>query len=358
MNRLQTATGRQGRSRMMLSRIQAPVWAIISAMMMLLWTPARQAHAHDARPLSIEILEQSRHVYHVQMRVPPSVDSYNQPEIIWPEGCRSLSQTAVVESEASRSIGIVRCSEGIEGRRLQFRYASFNPSLSTLIRATLMEGSPRIAVIPPEQTEWVVPAAPSWAAVARDYLLLGIKHIWLGIDHLLFVAGLLIIARTPKRVLMVITGFTIAHSITLSLSALRYINAPVIPTEAAIALSIIFLAREIARGRADSLAYRFPLIVSSSFGLLHGLGFAAALREIGLPEGEIPAALFFFNLGVELGQIAFILPVLGLIQTGKRLIAKEQRSPMQHALAAIRMAAPYAIGIPAAFWFLERVAKF
>jgi hydrogenase/urease accessory protein HupE len=324
----------------------------------LSWMPGRTAQAHDARPLSITIAEQARHLYRVERRVPPSVDADNQPGIHWPSDCRSLHQAAHTDAPAQPSSTFISCAQGIEGRSISIHYALFNPSISTLIRMTALDGTNLTAVLPPEKAEWIIPLAPSRQRVAWEYLLLGIKHIWTGFDHLLFVAGLLILAGTGRRILFVITGFTIAHSITLSLSALHLIDFPVIPTEASISLSILFLAHEIGREKKDSLAFRFPLLVSSTFGLLHGLGFAAALGEIGLPANEITVGLLFFNLGVELGQIGFIVPVLGLIRLATASRWRNRSFGGQPAFSVVRAVAVYGIGIAASYWLIERLARF
>ena len=215
------------------------------------------------------------------------------------------------------------------------------------------DGQPGVTVLSPEKSSWSVPDRPTWWSVSLEYLQLGIEHILGGIDHLLFVTGLLILARSLRRVIIVITGFTIAHSITLSLAALKLINLPIAPTEAAIALSILFLAAEIARGREDSLAFRYPLLISSTFGLLHGLGFASALKTIGLPTVEIPSALLCFNLGVEVGQITFILCLLGIY----RLTSLVRLEPLT-CWPGFRTTAGYVLGIPATFWFFQRLAQF
>src|SRR5262249_35013809 len=149
--------------------------------------------------------------------------------------------------------------------------------------------------------------------VAIGYLKLGVEHIWQGIDHLLFVTGVLVLARTRRRVVLAITGFTLAHSLTLCASVLGLVRLPVPPVEAAIALSILFLAREIARPDPYGIAHRFPIAVSSIFGLLHGFGFAAALREVGLPPRELALGLLSFNLGVEIGQLAFIAVMVAIL---------------------------------------------
>ena len=158
-------------------------------------------------------------------------------------------------------------------------------------------------------------------SVAGSYTLLGIEHIGFGIDHLLFVLALLIITNGTVQLLKTVTAFTIAHSITLALATLGFVHVPSKPVEATIALSIVFVASEIIHRREgrDGIASRAPWIVAFTFGLLHGFGFAGALSEVGLPQNHIPAALFFFNIGVELGQIAFIAVVLTFIALVRRI---------------------------------------
>jgi hydrogenase/urease accessory protein HupE len=191
-----------------------------------------------------------------------------------------------------------------------------------------------------------------------QYTALGIEHILGGIDHLLFVAGLLILAGSWRRVLAVITGFTLAHSVTLSLSALEVVFIPVPPVEAGIALSIVFLAREIAVPRSEGLARRYPVLVSSSFGLLHGLGFAAALSEIGLQSEELLTSLFTFNIGVEVGQLLVILPPLVLVWAVRRVIPFRHLGAVEQVRPVLARLSSYAIGIPASFWFIQRMASF
>jgi hydrogenase/urease accessory protein HupE len=204
-----------------------------------------------------------------------------------------------------------------------------------------------------------IPETESFGAVARDYLSLGVQHILEGYDHLLFLVCLLLIAGTGRRIVITVTGFTIAHSITLVLSTLGVVRVPVPPVEAAIALSIVFLAVEIVRGNRDALTYRYPIAVASAFGLLHGFGFAAVLGETGLPQTEIPTALLFFNVGVEIGQLLFIGAVIGVYQlvrvTGTAML---DRDFSLDALRPLQTPAAYAVGILASFWLVERVASF
>ncbi len=189
----------------------------------------------------------------------------------------------------------------------------------------------------------------SLAEAAGRYLTLGVEHILLGTDHLLFVLGLLLIVRGPWPLLKTITAFTLAHSLTLGLATFELLTLPPAPVDAAIALSIVFLAVEILRagqGRTG-LTHRLPWLVAFGFGLLHGLGFAGALAEVGLPAREIPTALLFFNLGVEAGQLLFVAVVLNLRWALTRL-------PLPRPAWAGTVPA-YAIGTLATFWFLQRL---
>jgi hydrogenase/urease accessory protein HupE len=293
------------------------------------------------------------------MLVPPTVDASNQPKVAWPSNCEVQGETAVSSLDFTTHRGLLKCGSGLERRPISVKYALFNPSLATFFRMVPLDGVVRTAVLPPKQSQWQVPATPSRWEVARDYALLGVEHIWKGVDHLLFVTGLLILAGTGRRIVWAITGFSVSHSISLSLSALGFVHIPVPPTEAAIALSILFLACEIVRGRHNSLAWRYPLLVSTTFGLLHGLGFAAALGEIGLPVVEIPTALLFFSAGVEAGQLAFVLPIIAAMLAISRLrTAGTLPAGLDSAASFTGRAVPWGIGILASFWFVERAGAF
>jgi hydrogenase/urease accessory protein HupE len=334
-----------------------PAPAFIALVSAALLANAPVTLAHDARPLSIDIVERQAHSYRAVMRVPPSVETGNQPSLIWPAACQMQSEARRDTDGTGLEIVLVRCADSIEGQRMAIRYALFNPSLSTLFRFTPARGGTRTAVIPPDRTTWIVPDATTWKTVARDYLTLGIEHIWAGIDHLLFVAGLLLLAKTPRRIALAITGFTLAHSLTLSLSTLGVVRVPIPPIEAGIALSILFLASEVARPDPHSFARRYPLAISSLFGLLHGFGFAAALSEAGLPRDEIAAALLFFNAGVEVGQLAFIAILLAGLAGARAVVTRLSVARGVTYARAQRLGA-YALGVPASFWFFERVSAF
>jgi hydrogenase/urease accessory protein HupE len=176
----------------------------------------------------------------------------------------------------------------------------------------------------------------------------------------LFVACLLLIARTARKVLITITGFTVAHSITLALSALDLVRIPTPPVEAAIALSVVFLAWEIVKNDEEQLTFRYPVAVSTSFGLLHGFGFAAVLRDIGLPQTELPTALLFFNIGVEIGQILFLLALLVAFYITRPLLKRLLSLSHDHEVhwETLTTPAAYIIGAFASYWLIDRVSSF
>jgi hypothetical protein len=183
----------------------------------------------------------------------------------------------------------------------------------------------------------------------KRYTLLGIEHILDGVDHLLFVLGLLLLVNGKWRLFKTITAFTVAHSITLGLAAFGLINIPPKPVEAVIALSIVLLAVEIIRSQQGKygLSYRFPWGIAFGFGLIHGLGFAGALAEIGVPQKEIPLALLFFNVGVEMGQLLFVFAFLVLTQIFRQIHIGWP--------AWCRVVPAYVIGIIASYWLIERL---
>jgi HupE / UreJ protein len=221
-----------------------------------------------------------------------------------------------------------------------------------LVQVAFLDGSSWTRRLTPQQPAATIPARESGWSVAGLYLRLGVEHILLGVDHLLFVLALIIITRGTWLLVKTVTAFTVAHSITLALATLGYVHVPSAPVEALIALSIAFVSVEIVRQWQghEGLTARAPWLVAFAFGLLHGLGFAGALSEIGLPEGQIPLALLFFNVGVEIGQLLFIATVLCVLALVRRIRPSRPRWT--------GLAAPYAIGSIAMFWVIERVASF
>ena len=208
---------------------------------------------------------------------------------------------------------------GLAGKRIEF--VGLQATITdVLVRVQMLDGTHSTTLVHPSHP-WVDIATSQgpWA-VAGAYLSHGIEHILFGFDHLLFVLGLILIVSSIGMLLLTVTGFTVAHSITLSLATLGVLHIPAPPVEACIALSILLLASEILRRQRGepSLTASLPWAVAFSFGLLHGLGFASALIDIGLPQGDIPLALLTFNVGVEVGQLAFIAAVLGVMQLAKQ----------------------------------------
>jgi hydrogenase/urease accessory protein HupE len=242
---------------------------------------------------------------------------------------------------------------GLAGKRVEF--VGLQATITdVLVRVQLLSGTHSTTLVHPSQP-WVdIATSQGPLAVAAAYLSHGVEHILFGFDHLLFVLALVLIVPNRRVLLWTITAFTLAHSITLSLATLGVVHVPGPPVEATIALSIILLACEIVRLRRGepSLTARWPWVVAFTFGLLHGFGFAGALIDIGLPQNDIPLALFSFNVGVEVGQLIFIGAVLAVPAAAKRIDFPPTIE--QHALSA----ATYAIGTMAAFWFIERLAAF
>ena len=318
---------------------------------------AYAANGHDARPNTVRITETAPLHYAASWKVPASLAEDSLPHPTMPTDCAAPRPPAW-RASGGAYVGeqVFRCEKGLAGRTIGIAYPTVNPSLRTIYKVELATGEEHLRILGPDEYEWVVPATPDPFAVAVQYSGHGIVHIWIGVDHLLFVACLMFIARTPRRVLLTITGFTVAHSITLALSALDLVRLPTPPVEAAIALSVVFLAWEIARGDADSLTHRLPVVVSIAFGFLHGFGFATILREVGLPQTELPIALLFFNVGVEIGQILFVLALLA----GYALMRIGARWTAAGTLSVARMAAPasYVIGAVACLWMIERVVGF
>ncbi len=330
---------------------------VTAAIMMILL--AGIARAHDARPLSITLVEQSQGLYRAVVRTPPSLSPSQMASIEWPRGCERHDGSAFgVPASAGYASSLLRCPGGLANRTIRIAWPLYNPSISTLIRLETLSGISLTSVLAPDQDHWSVPSEPGRLEIAVDYARLGFAHIWDGPDHLLFIAGLLLLAVFPRRIVWAVTGFTAAHSITLSLAALDVFRVPIAPTEALIALSIVFLAAEIARSDPESFSHRFPVVLSFAFGLLHGFGFASALGEIGLPRSELTTGLLFFNVGVELGQLAFIAAAVTVIAAVRTVVSRSARL-QELRLDAYRpgIVGAYCLGIPAAFWFIDRAVS-
>ena len=308
------------------------------------------AHADDNRPLTLQIMEDANGTALLRWKIQPNLDASQAPTLAVPDGCSTLQATRAW-SDALGHWHETRwqCNAGLAGRTITIDFPATTPALATIARLQLAGAADTTTVLmQPGETQLLIPAPREHRTVFAEFLRLGVEHVWRGVDHLLFIAGLIFIARTPRRVLATVTGFTVAHSITLALAALGILSLPVRAIEATIALSIILLAVEIAKGPRDTLTWRHPTAIASSFGLLHGLGFAAVLHDVGLPQQGLVTALLAFNLGIEAGQILFAVPVLMLFALARRFSAQPAQSGAQRV-------AGYAVGMLASYWMFVRL---
>jgi len=323
---------------------------------------AQVAAAHEVRPAYLELRQMAADTYEVLWKVPALGDSRLGIYVQFPGDTKVIepprgffSDNAYIERWR------VQRANGLDGQSIHIDGLNAT-KIDVLARVERANGASQTTRVTPDSPNFVVEVAPSGWAVSWTYLVLGVEHILLGIDHLLFVLALVLLVKGWKRLLGTITAFTLAHSITLAAATLGFVYVPGPPVEACIALSIVFVAAEIIRSRQGSPGFteRAPWIVAFTFGLLHGLGFAGALSDVGLPQHAIPLALLFFNIGVELGQlffIAFVLPgIFVLVRTSD---TNDPSKPLPgRALTWTEAIATYTIGGIAAYWFIERTVGF
>lgn len=323
-------------------------WALLLALL----TGATAARAHELRPAYLELRELGPDRWSVLWKVPAREELRLSLAPRFDGRCRPEGTTIRYrQADAWADCWTLLCTSGLAGtsvgiERLEVTFTD------VLVRVLRADGSVQTSRVTPSAPSVVVESSPGRWEVAGTYLRLGVEHILGGVDHLLFIFGLLLLVSGWRRVVGTITAFTAAHSVTLAAATLAWVHVPQAPVEAVIALSIVFVAAEVVHTREGrpGLAQRWPWLVAFVFGLLHGLGFAGALREVGLPSRAIPLALLFFNLGVELGQLAFVLAVIAL----RRLL----RRPLQRLPTGAWRVPAYGTGGVAAFWVLERVSRF
>jgi hydrogenase/urease accessory protein HupE len=314
--------------------------------------PASTGLSHEVRPAYLELQEGPPGEFDVLFKTPMVGDLRLALSVRFSGGVEAITPTVSrVAVNAMVQTWRVRAEGGLTGREVQV-VGLENTLSDTLLRAEFADGRSFVQRLTPASPRTTFPAAETRSGVAVTYFKLGVEHILLGFDHLLFVLGLILLSANLRQIAMAITAFTAAHSITLGAAALGVVHVPPAPVEAAIALSIAFVAAEILRARQGkaSLASRAPWLVAFAFGLLHGFGFAGALSEIGMPAGHIPEALLFFNVGVEVGQLLFVAAVLTLWK-----IVLAMRLPQ---LRWAALAPPYLIGSLAMFWMFQRVSAF
>jgi hydrogenase/urease accessory protein HupE len=317
---------------------------------------ASSVSAHEVRPAYLELRQTSEDTYDAFWKVPGQGDMRLGLYVEFPAGFTNVTvPRASMVNNAFTERWTVRRAGGLTGGTIHIAGLSATMT-DVLVRLERLDGSTQVTRLTPSAPSFVVAAAPRALEVARTYVVLGIEHILTGFDHLLFVLALLILVKGPRRLIATITAFTLAHSLTLAAASLGLVHLPGPPVEASIALSIVFVAAEIIRARQGhpGLTQRYPWMVAFTFGLLHGLGFASALAQVGLPQASIPVALLFFNVGVELGQLMFIAAVFGAIAIARRIL---RRIPL-HPPGWLWRVPPYAIGGLASYWLFERVAAF
>jgi hypothetical protein len=295
-------------------------------------------------------------IYDVLWKVPAKGEMRLALYVEMPPDCQEVSERrAMLAGDAYTQRWSVRRAGGLSGGTI--RVAGLQATMTdVLVRLERLDGTTQVARLTPAAPSMVVETAADGLRVAAIYLGLGIEHILLGIDHLLYILAMLLMVKGWGRVVATMTAFTAAHSLTLTAAALGWVHVPQRPVEACIALSILFVAGEIVRARQgrSGLTERWPWVVSFTFGLLHGFGFAGALSEVGLPPAAIPVALLFFNLGVEFGQLVFITGVLGVWMVARHVSIRR----MQWMPGWAWRVPPYAIGSMAMFWLMQRIAAF
>ena len=310
--------------------------------------------AHDIGVSEAELIEQQSGRYTLSVRSGTGA-SHLFPTPVLPDHCEHIGNPRGAQGPAWKTFEL-SCVEGLTAAdtiELPWRRDGI------MLKVQWLDGSKAKQLFRNAAGRVLVPLAElqassgSWLNAAKRYTALGVEHILLGIDHLLFVLCLLLVVQGVWPLVKTITAFTVAHSITLGLATLGVVQFPPAPVEASIALSIVFLAAEVLRHRRGggliTLTYRAPWMIAFAFGLLHGLGFAGALAELGLHQKEIPNALLFFNLGVEVGQLLFVAVIL-LSAYALRWIDQERRDLLTRVTA-------YGIGGLATFWFLQRSAQ-
>ncbi len=314
-------------------------------------------HANEYRPAYLQITQTNENHYEMLWKIPRKgqrlrIGLY----IILPENTKQTKIQNDFTDDAFIERSIILVENGLAGKEITIRGLA-QTSANVFVRIYKIDGTSETISLNSLNTSFVVKDNLKVYDVINSYLKFGIEHILKGYDHLLFIACLIFIAKTKRRIIITITGFTIAHSVTLTLATFEWIKIPNPPIEASIALSIVFLAREIILDKHTTLTWKYPITVSTSFGLLHGLGFASALNEIGLPQIEIPAALLAFNIGVEIGQLIYLAAILTVIWSISNMLNWFQKDVAYWRYTTKKPIA-LAIGGIAMYWTLERVTNF
>ena len=336
-------------------------WAFLIVIFALTLATIGIVQAHEVRPGYLQIRQVDASTYDLLWKIPAKGDRRLGLYVRLPGYCRNSEATSSFAGGAYIERWRAVCDGGLEDGTIAIDGLAATRT-DVLARVEYSSGRTQTVRLTPSQPEFKVMGTAGPAAVVRTYFKLGVEHILLGFDHLLFVLALLLLVAGWRRLVATITAFTMAHSLTLAAATFGWVQVPQAPVEAVIALSIMFVAVEILhrqKGKAG-IATRKPWIVAFIFGLLHGLGFAGALREVGLPDDAIPLALAFFNVGVEAGQLLFVATVFLLFQLFGQLMNRHGAIAEHPSLpgAAVSRPASYVIGTLAAFWLIERTYGF
>ena len=305
------------------------------------------ASAHRFAPSLLEIRQLSESAFSATWKTPIQKVSAVSMEPVFPADCEITSASPWIQEGTGVLMQMeLNCAEGLVGKTLSVSGLADNQS-SALLRLNLAEDIFHQAVFTVTEPQFVVPAEGTAGSITQDYIQLGAEHIWEGPDHLLFVMGLLLLVGWNRRLILTVTAFTLGHSVTLAMVTLGVFDYPVTLVEFMIALSIYVLAVELARADGGGALWRQPWWLAAGFGLLHGMGFAGALAETALPQSNVPLALLAFNIGIELGQLAFIALLVLLFTVGAKLGGG-------HRITALRPLPIFALGGLSAMWCIER----
>ena len=324
----------------------------LSLLILLMLIAGSATHAHESRPAYLEINQTTAIRYEVIWHTPVNAGMRLPFVLRFPDEVKNVTEPTLQERPGSLiERRTVESVEGLAGKRIEV--AGLQATITdVLVRVKTLDGLTQVTRLTPSSPSFLVETSRGVVEVASTYTALGIEHILTGVDHLLFILTLLIITQGGWKLVKTVSAFTVSHSVTLTAVTLGLVNIPSRPVEAIIALSIVFVAAEILqrrRGRVG-LAVRAPWVVAFAFGLIHGLGFAGGLSDIGLPVGHIPTALLFFSLGVESGHFIFIGTVLLTVALVRRFNISIPSWG--------EFVPPYAIGGIAMFWVIQRVAAF
>lgn len=306
------------------------------------------AAGHEVRPAYLDVREDAPGFFSVLLKTPMQGDARLALSAVFSGNVVSVSPiVSRATGNAILQTWEMRTVEPLEGQTVSLDGLR-NTMTDGLVRIEFLDGYVWLEKLTPGAPSATIPATQSSWMVAKTYAVSGVEHILFGFDHLLFVASLMLIVRDWRMLVKTVTAFTVAHSITLTFATLGWATLPSAPVEVMIAFSIVLVGAEIVRMERGetSLTITWPWVVAFAFGLLHGFGFAGALVDVGLPRGDIPLALFSFNLGVELGQLMFIAALLAILAVARRLFT----IPPQAVIASA-----YGIGMTAAFWGVERL---